>query len=114
MILVLYVMMVHQLVFIIENQQILIESKWLILLQGGAYYFDSNSCEERLIDLKDKTTSIGLDNTIKDGNGILSSNKIENPQFYNYHIIDFQYCSSDLWTGNSTANENMVLINGTY
>jgi hypothetical protein len=80
-------------------------------MQGGAYCFDEPSCDDRLNTLPEKTTSIGIAQT-ETGYGILSSDINSNPQYYDANHIDIAYCSSDLWTGNNTAENNDVEIRG--
>ncbi|XP_055338255.1 carboxylesterase notum2-like [Paramacrobiotus metropolitanus] len=75
---------------------------WLIFLEGGWYCFDSNSCDSRWM----HSRSLMSSKTWQEhhiASGILSPDAEENPLFWNTNIVYVPYCSSDVWTGITSA-----------
>jgi len=92
-------------------------NRWIIRLQGGGWCYDQASCEARQKNSLYWTTSNVcpaslLDNETISGvghEGILSSDPVQNPHFYDANHVWMWYCSSDSHIGNRTAAES---ING--
>lgn len=63
------------------------ESKvWMILLEGGYYCYDQASCSQRYLNSHNLTTSV-LNKNFKFSNGILSSDPIQNPNWFNINVV---------------------------
>ena len=81
--------------------------KWVIVLKGGGWCWDDQSCLSRYPDLKSSkwlpptmTENFVLNHTYH--KGILSTNSSINPLFYNANHVYLWYCSSDSHLGNGT------------
>lgn len=95
-------------------------AEWVILFQGGAHCEDlTEFCSQRSVGLT--TTSRNPDGswTAIEHSGILSPSAIANPDFFNANLVQFDYCSSDDFTGataelrKTTANPQCAQDDGT-
>ena len=82
------------------------KDKWIIWFEGGESCVDQESCTERWQNKRSlMSTCSGVDcedfaapqEINKDG--ILSASAENNPHFYNWNHVVFNYCSSDFWLG---------------
>ncbi|XP_065057295.1 palmitoleoyl-protein carboxylesterase NOTUM-like [Rhopilema esculentum] len=83
-------------------------TNWLIYLEGGGYCVNKETCAERLIMSKSKKfslVSIRGSSKKKFVTGILSTQLKTNPLWWNSNHVYIPYCSSDIWTGNKTADK---------
>jgi len=87
-------------------------SRWLIMLEGGEYCFDSHSCTDRSIRLEGRVTSAGASTLPFPSDGILSSLEEDNPYWYDANRVYLHYCSSDLWMGTRSATESDIIVDG--
>lgn len=75
---------------------------WVIHLQGGGFCYDQASCQQRSQSPNAQTimSSNGWPTTTAgNGNGLMSSDPLENPDFYNTNRVYIRYCSSDAFSG---------------
>lgn len=75
---------------------------WIIHLQGGGFCYDLLSCQRRAQSLNAQTimSSNGWPTvSVGSGNGLMSSDPLENPDFYNANRVYVRYCSSDVFSG---------------
>jgi hypothetical protein len=77
---------------------------WVIFLEGGGACWDQASCVSRL------NTSLGSSDywasTYTDTNNLLSTDEGVNPVFSNWTHVYLAYCSSDVYSGQRTAQLN--------
>jgi hypothetical protein len=74
-------------------------NKWTIHIEGGGLCATAEDCEKR------STTDLGSSKNWRadfDGLAIFSSNKLLNPDFYEWNHVFIPYCSGDLWSGTVT------------
>lgn len=91
-------------------------NKWVIRQQGGGWCYDETSCLNRQKNSPKYTSSTLCPLTMNDSTtiagtgheGILSSNKSENPIFYNANQVYLWYCSSDSHLGNTTKGLELL------
>ena len=78
-------------------------NKWVIFLMGGGFCDDNAiKCAERSRSL---TSSLAFDDRKfipMKRSGIFSRDPIKNPSFYDANQVFAHYCSSDVWSGNTT------------
>lgn len=75
---------------------------WVIHLQGGGFCFDFDSCQRREQRPTQETAMSSNDwppETTGSGNGLMSADPSENPDFYQANRVYIRYCSSDLFSG---------------
>lgn len=80
---------------------------WVIYLQGGGMCDDNAlSCKDRLEGAPNLTTTFpgsdGQKSTIFSNFGIFNHDPRVNPNFYIANKVHGSYCSSDLWSGNTS------------
>ncbi|RAL45200.1 hypothetical protein DM860_014610 [Cuscuta australis] len=75
-------------------------TKWLVFLPGGGWCENFTSCLNY--------TSGGLSRSPDPdySGGMLSSRKLENPDFYNWNRVKIRYCDGSSFTGNSRKFHN--------
>ncbi|MBI5301219.1 MAG: hypothetical protein HY868_03710 [Chloroflexi bacterium] len=84
-------------------------NKWVVWFKGGFNCSDEASCKARTRDLTGsgfwmrQDLSTGLDEDSR-ADGILSNQRTNNPDFYNWHHVYLVYCSSDNWIGSRSAS----------
>lgn len=80
-------------------------NKWLVFLTGGGFCDDNMSdCSHRIP--KYTSTPAEADRELKNNllrQGIFNTNPVNNPTFYNFNHVYAYYCSSDVWSGNTTS-----------
>lgn len=93
---------------------------WVILFEGGGSCDDSTLiCSQRGVKLTTTTAPPNGAWTAIQHGGILNPNPVENPDFYAANLVQFNYCSSDQWSGataelrKTTANPHCVADDGT-
>lgn len=75
-------------------------NKWIIHLEGGAACIDPTSCAARWNAAADQNKMSSCDEVrATEKLGILSPRQSDNPDFYNWHHVHVEYCSSDTWVG---------------
>ncbi|MBI5653480.1 MAG: hypothetical protein HZC40_23990 [Chloroflexi bacterium] len=83
-------------------------NKWVVWFKGGYNCSDEATCKARPRDLTGsgfwlrQNLNSGLDDDSR-ADGILSNNRANNPDFYNWNHVFLVYCSSDNWTGTRSA-----------
>ncbi|XP_023238203.1 palmitoleoyl-protein carboxylesterase notum1-like isoform X2 [Centruroides sculpturatus] len=78
--------------------------RWIVFLEGGWYCFDWKSCENRWQRMRNLMSSNTWPENRNVG-GILSADPEENPHWWNANHVFVPYCSSDSWSGASSAKE---------
>ena len=82
--------------------------KWLLFLMGGGACVTPRDCIERKTSPRGWGSSTFWNSTFLPGrdypglvamHDILSDNRTDNPDFFDYNHVYLQYCSGDLWTG---------------
>ena len=77
---------------------------WVIYLGGGGFCYSVSDCNARKISDPELMTSTDKPASFS-VNGILSTSRLDNPDFYNANHVAVPYCSSDLWSGNREKSE---------
>ena len=77
---------------------------------GGNYCNDVGGCELRKEKYKDLTSS-DFWPPKKEGQGILSTDYYVNPLGWGSNLVYVPYCTSDLWLGDSSAEDNEIEFN---
>jgi hypothetical protein len=75
---------------------------WLIHLQGGGFCYDFDSCQRREQNPTQETSmssSAWPLETVGNGNGLMSADPVENPDFNTANRVYIRYCSSDVFSG---------------
>lgn len=75
---------------------------WIIHLQGGGFCYDLDSCQRREQNPTQETSmssSAWPTETASQGNGLMSADPQDNPDFYNANRVYIRYCSSDVFSG---------------
>jgi len=75
-----------------------VTTKLMVYLKGGGSCASIETCQGRCKNGNSLCTT-SQEETMKETEGIWSSNQEENPAFYDYNKIYVPYCSSDVWTG---------------
>jgi len=85
---------------------------WVVLLPGGHFCWDNDSCESRAL-TENKYWTGPTEGDLKDGVGILSAIEDENPDLFEANHVELVYCSSDSWLGDKTygPEDNMFTDN---
>ncbi len=78
-------------------------NRWVLWFKGGGACYDRSSCEGRDRDL---ISAIPWKRPSIAGQGILSSQPTQNPDFYNWNRVILVYCTSDQWTGAREDRDN--------
>ncbi|EDO46655.1 predicted protein, partial [Nematostella vectensis] len=79
--------------------------RWLVYLEGGWFCYNQMSCNIRAnSQMRYLMTSKNWSKT-KRGNGMLSPQPEENPNWWNANHVLIPYCSSDAWSGNASRHE---------
>ncbi|KAM4632060.1 palmitoleoyl-protein carboxylesterase notum2-like isoform 2-T2 [Discoglossus pictus] len=79
--------------------------KWLIFLEGGWCCYSAETCDVRYHHVKRLMSSSEWTPTRK-GSGILSPKQEENPHWWTINSVFVPYCSSDVWSGNSSRPQH--------
>ncbi|MBI4058323.1 hypothetical protein HY408_01010 [Candidatus Gottesmanbacteria bacterium] len=92
--------------FRVEKPQ-LASDTWIIYLQGGGMCDDNAlSCQDRLASAPKLTTTFpgtdGQKSSQFSNSGIFNHDPKINPLFYHANKVHGSYCSSDLWSGNTS------------
>lgn len=81
--------------------------RWIIYLEGGGLCADAASCKQRY----DTTPFYMTSNGANDGQvyptaleGLKSTDKAVNPDFYDANLVQIYYCSSDTWSGDRAGD----------
>ncbi|XP_071954964.1 uncharacterized protein [Antedon mediterranea] len=87
------------------------EKSWVIILEGGDWCWNVTDCYERSLTTLGSTT-YGPDKV--DFNGILSNDRLVNPDFYNWNAVLIKYCDGGSFSGNLSfpvnyKNKNLYL-----
>lgn len=69
---------------------------WVIYLHGGGFCWTKKDCQERAKGSEGSSKHWGL---WSHGDGIISQDQKDNPEFYNANIIEVPYCGGDLHSG---------------
>ena len=92
---------------------------WVILFEGGGSCDDSTLiCADRGTRLTTTSPAPNGSWTLMQHGGILNPNPAENPDFYAANLVQFNYCSSDQWSGataelrKTTANPHCASDDG--
>lgn len=83
--------------------------RWIIFLEGGWYCMSKSSCDQRWSKMREYMTSFRW-TQYKAFNGILSSSPSINPYWWNANHVFIPYCSSDIWSGDSAAPNEMAFL----
>ena len=84
---------------------------WVILFEGGGSCDDLTLiCADRGVKLTTTTDAPNGAWTYVQHGGILNPNPTENPDFYAANLVQFNYCSSDQWSG-ATAQRRKTSAN---
>ncbi|PFX31169.1 palmitoleoyl-protein carboxylesterase notum1a-like isoform X1 [Stylophora pistillata] len=78
--------------------------RWIVYLAGGEFCTSSESCNARYSKMKYLMSSATW-SSFRFGTGILSSDPVLNPTWWNANLVYIPYCSSDAWIGNASASE---------
>ena len=94
------------------------DQKWIINLEGGKWCWDRNSCKNtswgRVFDsLDNKLISSTTYPYYKEHVGYLSNEPYINT-FYNWNRVNVKYCSSDIWSGNNSYDNQTGFVFGGY
>ena len=89
--------------------------RWMIWLEGGGECHDGASCDQRWsaasgAELMSSTTiraratagTLGFPSS-----GVFANDPKENPAFHDANVVEIQYCSSDLWSGDRAGNSSL-------
>ncbi|XP_065183697.1 carboxylesterase notum2-like [Sycon ciliatum] len=82
--------------------------KWVIFLDGGQYCAADASCAHRYSTVAGKMSMSSQNWPLEkdfDGFGLLSSQVSSNPHLANANKIYVPYCSSDVWSGDMSADD---------
>ncbi|XP_033102667.1 pectin acetylesterase 8-like [Anneissia japonica] len=87
------------------------ESSWVIFLEGGDWCWNVTDCYDRSHTTLG-STAFGPEKV--EFNGILSNDRISNPDFYNWNAVMIKYCDGGSFSGNlsfpvSFKNKNIYL-----
>lgn len=85
-------------------------TRWLIWLEGGGQCSDGASCSDRWSHKPDLMSTTLISGRYAAGklefpsSGVFSVNPAENPALHDANMVQVQYCSSDLWSGDHKGN----------
>lgn len=85
-------------------------TRWLVWLEGGGNCNDGPTCEQRWNEKRDLMSSIPISQRYAAGtidypsSGVFSNDPDENPALNDANMVQIQYCSSDLWSGDHAGN----------
>ncbi|CAH1786567.1 unnamed protein product, partial [Owenia fusiformis] len=82
------------------------EQNVMIYLQGGGLCIDDLSCTERCIESPSLCEPLE-DAEMERTEGIFSTNSEINPAFHNYYKVFVPYCSSDIYSGDKEAEDDL-------
>lgn len=84
--------------------------EWVVLLPGGFFCYSNESCYERSVSdqLKDFMTG-PEEGASKTGEGIMSTDAVNNPYFSQANLVEIKYCSSDCYFGDKEYDESAGL-----
>jgi len=82
-------------------------TSWLIFLEGGDMCYDGQTCGQRNATSPTQMTST-LGRESMEGRGITSADPKISPHFWDSNVVVIHYCSSDMWTGNASADTNIM------
>ncbi|XP_062523405.1 uncharacterized protein LOC134198090 isoform X2 [Corticium candelabrum] len=82
-------------------------NKWIIFLESGSGCGSIEECNERYMEQKELMTSSEYPETVK-GTDVFDADPRLNPDYWDYNFVLIPYCTSDLWIGNSTWNEEEI------
>ena len=77
-------------------------SKWVVFFQGGSLCVDPISCAQRVHTPLGSST--GYLQYTTDLTNVLSTNRTQNPQLYDWNHVLLMYCSGDIFAGGTTSN----------
>lgn len=84
--------------------------RWIIYLEGGGSCVDSATCKQRY----DTTPFYMSSSSMTDGQvyatileGIKSTERTINPDFYDANYLQLVYCSSDAWSGDKAGDSRL-------
>lgn len=77
--------------------------RWVIYLQGGGSCATADDCEKRY--QQTPVYMSGATSTVGALPGIKSTDAGTNPDFWDATYVELQYCSSDLWSGDTAGND---------
>lgn len=78
------------------------ETRWIIHLAGDGMCTDKSSCEARSAESPDAMSSLGWP-AARQEKGLLAADPALNPDFAAFNHVLVPYCSSDLWSGQRSA-----------
>ena len=90
-------------------------TRWLVWLEGGGNCADGQGCGQRWTGKPDLMSSLPISNRYAAGkiqypsSGVFSVDPNENPSLHDANLVEVQYCSSDLWSGDHAGNLNLPL-----
>ncbi|RAL45032.1 hypothetical protein DM860_003791 [Cuscuta australis] len=83
-------------------------NNWLVFIPSGGWCENFTSCVE--YNLSHGTGTPSHPSPADIFSGILSSQKLENPDFYNWNRIYVRYCDGSSFTGNSKKFQNDTML----
>ena len=87
-------------------------TKWVVALQGGSLCVDPISCAQRVN--SPLGSSAGYQSFYTDLYNVLSTNRTQNPQFFDWNLVFLTYCSGDAWGGTTTSNRTYAALGFPY
>ncbi|KAK1270755.1 hypothetical protein QJS04_geneDACA021550 [Acorus gramineus] len=81
-------------------------NKWVLHIEGGGWCNTIESCSSR------KMTQLGSSNYMDAQffSGILSDDRAQNPDFFNWNKVKIRYCDGGSFSGNAEINQNGTIL----
>ncbi|KAK1286715.1 hypothetical protein QJS10_CPB20g01028 [Acorus calamus] len=81
-------------------------NKWVLHIEGGGWCNTIESCSSR------KMTQLGSSNYMDAQffSGILSDDRAQNPDFFNWNKVKIRYCDGGSLSGNAEINQNGTIL----
>lgn len=90
-------------------------TRWLVWIEGGGTCVDGPSCEQRWQEKRDLMSSVPIRDRYAAGtlgfpsSGVFSVDPVENPALHDANLVQVQYCSSDVWSGDHAGDPGLPL-----